>query len=89
MWEIFTLGSTPYSGMSNSKARELIDDGYRLPCPPKAPEKVYQIMAKCWKYEPEDRPHFKEIRQSLEERYVELKQMDMKTKSEQNMKTHL
>jgi serine/threonine protein kinase len=26
-WEIFALGGTPYSGLSNSKAREKIDSG--------------------------------------------------------------
>ena len=27
MWEIFSRGDTPYSGMTNSKARERIDGG--------------------------------------------------------------
>lgn len=27
MWEIFSRGDTPYSGMSNSRARERIDTG--------------------------------------------------------------
>lgn len=27
MWEIFSKGDTPYSGMSNSRARERIDTG--------------------------------------------------------------
>lgn len=27
MWEIFSKGDTPYSGMSNSRARERIDSG--------------------------------------------------------------
>lgn len=27
MWEIFSKGDTPYSGMSNSRARERIDAG--------------------------------------------------------------
>jgi len=89
MWEIFTLGSSPYSGMSNSKARELIDNGYRLPCPPKIPESVYQIMSKCWRYEPENRPHFDRIRQLLQERYVELKKLDIKAKSQRDLDVHL
>lgn len=67
------MGSTPYSGMSNAKARELIDNGYRLPCPPKTPQNVYQLMSRCWRYEPENRPHFSEIKRELEERYIELK----------------
>lgn len=27
IWEIFSLGNTPYAGWSNSKAREMIDSG--------------------------------------------------------------
>lgn len=27
IWEIFSKGGTPYAGMSNSKARERIDEG--------------------------------------------------------------
>lgn len=27
VWEIFSKGGTPYAGMSNSKARERIDEG--------------------------------------------------------------
>lgn len=30
MWEIFSKGDTPYSGMSNSRAREKIDTGKLL-----------------------------------------------------------
>lgn len=31
MWEIFSKGDTPYSGMSNSRARERIDTGLHMP----------------------------------------------------------
>ena len=27
MWEIFSLGSTPYSGLTNNQAREKVDEG--------------------------------------------------------------
>lgn len=29
VWEIFSKGGTPYAGMSNSKARERIDEGIK------------------------------------------------------------
>ncbi|CAG2118637.1 unnamed protein product, partial [Medioppia subpectinata] len=90
MWEIFTLGSTPYSGMSNAKARELIDNGYRLPCPPKAPQEIYALMTTCWDYEPENRPHFTAIRHQLEEIYVDMKNRDLKEKSDkESVEIHL
>ncbi|XP_058117734.1 tyrosine-protein kinase Fer-like isoform X2 [Anopheles ziemanni] len=61
VWEIFSRGDTPYSGMSNSTARERIDEGYRMPTPEGAPPEMYRLMLKCWSYEPESRPHFDEI----------------------------
>ncbi|XP_049537877.1 tyrosine-protein kinase Fer isoform X1 [Anopheles darlingi] len=61
VWEIFSRGDTPYSGMSNSMARERIDEGYRMPSPEGAPPEMYRLMLKCWSYEPESRPHFDEI----------------------------
>lgn len=61
VWEIFSRGDTPYSGLSNSRARERIDEGYRMPAPENTPPEMYRLMLKCWSYEPENRPHFDEI----------------------------
>ncbi|XP_062557787.1 tyrosine-protein kinase Fer isoform X4 [Armigeres subalbatus] len=61
VWEIFSRGDTPYSGHSNSRARERIDEGYRMPAPENTPPEMYRLMLKCWSYEPENRPHFDEI----------------------------
>ncbi|XP_063216953.1 tyrosine-protein kinase Fer isoform X2 [Bacillus rossius redtenbacheri] len=60
-WEIFSKGSVPYSGLSNSKARERIDEGYRMPAPEGTPDEMYRLMLSCWDYEPEKRPHFEHI----------------------------
>nr|XP_032296729.1 tyrosine-protein kinase Fer isoform X4 [Drosophila virilis] len=61
MWEIFSKGDTPYSGMSNSRARERIDTGYRMPTPENTPPEMYRLMLKCWAADVESRPHFDEI----------------------------
>ncbi|XP_011864421.1 PREDICTED: tyrosine-protein kinase Fps85D isoform X4 [Vollenhovia emeryi] len=61
IWEIFSKGGNPYSGMSNSQAREKIDAGYRMPAPEGTPEEIYRLMLRCWDYEPEKRPHFEQI----------------------------
>ncbi|XP_017472306.1 PREDICTED: tyrosine-protein kinase Fer isoform X2 [Rhagoletis zephyria] len=61
MWEIFSKGDTPYSGMSNSRARERIDAGYRMPAPENTPPEMYRLMLKCWSAEADARPHFDEI----------------------------
>ncbi|XP_045767845.1 tyrosine-protein kinase Fer isoform X3 [Maniola jurtina] len=61
MWEIFSKGDTPYAGMSNSRAREKIDNGYRMPAPEGCSEDVYALMLRCWEYEADKRPHFHQI----------------------------
>ncbi|XP_076655850.1 tyrosine-protein kinase Fer isoform X5 [Halictus rubicundus] len=61
MWEIFSKGGNPYSGMSNAQAREKIDAGYRMPAPDNTPDEIYRLMLRCWEYEPEKRPHFDHI----------------------------
>ncbi|XP_022919604.1 tyrosine-protein kinase Fer isoform X2 [Onthophagus taurus] len=60
-WEIFSRGGTPYTGMSNSKARESIDAGYRMPAPEHTPDEMYRLMLRCWEYQPENRPNFEQI----------------------------
>ncbi|XP_060867513.1 tyrosine-protein kinase Fer isoform X3 [Metopolophium dirhodum] len=65
-WEIFAKGGTPYSGLSNSKAREKIDTGYRMPAPEGTPDEVYRLMLQCWQYQPENRPHFDRIYAAVE-----------------------
>jgi len=71
-WEIFSRGGTPYQGMTNTKAREMLDGGYRMPAPDGAPDEIYQLMLRCWQYEPEDRPHFNEIHSIIDLLYSRL-----------------
>ncbi len=33
-----------FPGMTNTRARELIDSGYRMPAPEGTPDEVYQLM---------------------------------------------
>ncbi|KAK7078538.1 hypothetical protein SK128_006417 [Halocaridina rubra] len=50
----------------------MIDSGYRMLAPPNTPEEMYQLMLKCWQYEPENRPHFQEIYESVDTIYSPL-----------------
>ena len=65
MWEIFTLAKDqPYSGYDD---REVVEDAVKGPDrmqlerPARCPEDIYQIMRKCWFYEPSQRPTFDEL----------------------------
>uniref|UniRef100_T1J3P8 Tyrosine-protein kinase n=1 Tax=Strigamia maritima TaxID=126957 RepID=T1J3P8_STRMM len=61
IWEIMSNGNSPYKGISNIKAREMIDSGYRMPAPVDTPDAVYHLMLRCWEYNCDVRPHFDEI----------------------------
>ena len=61
LWEIVTLGATPYPGMS---AREVIQGvvmGKWLQKPLHCKQELYCMMTRCWVAEPIGRPSFKEI----------------------------
>ncbi|XP_063314083.1 platelet-derived growth factor receptor alpha [Pelobates fuscus] len=59
LWEIFSLGGTPYPGMIvDSTFYNKIKSGYRMTKPDHATHEVYDIMVKCWNSEPEKRPSF-------------------------------
>ncbi|XP_057209767.1 platelet-derived growth factor receptor alpha isoform X2 [Triplophysa rosa] len=59
LWEIFSLGGTPYPGMVvDSSFYNKIKSGYRMTKPEHASDDVYELMMKCWNSEPEKRPSF-------------------------------
>ncbi|MCJ8743547.1 hypothetical protein PDJAM_G00095280 [Pangasius djambal] len=69
LWEIFSLGGTPYPGMVvDSSFYNKIKSGYRMAKPEHASSDVYELMVKCWNNEPEKRPSF----HSLSERVATL-----------------
>ncbi|OZC12554.1 protein tyrosine kinase, partial [Onchocerca flexuosa] len=67
LFEIFTDGSEPYSGMSNAQVREKLTDGstYRMEIPLDVPPGIMELIKKCWIEEPKRRPTFKEINRTL------------------------
>ncbi|KAG9509208.1 Tyrosine kinase receptor Cad96Ca, partial [Fragariocoptes setiger] len=62
MWEIVTLGSTPYS--TN------VESGEWLLKPDHCEPEIYDIMLKCWKLDPKERASFKELADKLNELLV-------------------
>ncbi|TRY94940.1 hypothetical protein DNTS_013091, partial [Danionella cerebrum] len=62
LWEIFSLGSSPYPGMPvDSKFYKMIKEGYRMESPEFAPSEMYIIMHSCWDADPVKRPSFDKI----------------------------
>ncbi|NXR28492.1 FES kinase, partial [Cinclus mexicanus] len=65
LWEAFSLGAVPYANLSNQQTREAVEHGVRLDPPEQCPEEVYQLMQRCWEYDPHKRPSFSTIHQNL------------------------
>ncbi|CAL8105161.1 unnamed protein product [Orchesella dallaii] len=62
LWEIVTLGGTPYPSMPDvSKLLEFLKEGRRMTQPPNCPTELYLIMRDCWIEEPEGRPTFSDL----------------------------
>ncbi|XP_062950909.1 tyrosine-protein kinase HCK isoform X2 [Cynocephalus volans] len=68
--EIITYGRVPYPGMSNPEVIRALEDGYRMPRPEHCPEELYNIMMRCWKNRPEERPTFEYIQSVLDDFYT-------------------
>ncbi|XP_041368928.1 tyrosine-protein kinase receptor torso-like [Gigantopelta aegis] len=61
LWEIVTLGGSPYPGIDNQDLFHLLKDGYRMEKPDNCSHEIYQIMLSCWHPKPQDRPSFAEL----------------------------
>lgn len=62
LWEIMTLGGTPYPTVpSVEKLFQLLRDGHRMDKPSNCSLEIYMIMRECWRYQPTQRPTFKEL----------------------------
>jgi proto-oncogene tyrosine-protein kinase Ret len=58
LWEVMTLGGTPYPTITMSQLYNLLKDGYRMEAPHNCPEEIYGVMIMCWQEKPESRPQF-------------------------------
>uniref|UniRef100_F7A906 Mast/stem cell growth factor receptor n=1 Tax=Monodelphis domestica TaxID=13616 RepID=F7A906_MONDO len=72
LWELFSLGSSPYPGMPvDSKFYKMIKEGFRMLSPECAPPEMYDIMKSCWNADPLQRPTFKQIVQLIEQQLLD------------------
>ncbi|XP_026774720.2 platelet-derived growth factor receptor beta isoform X2 [Pangasianodon hypophthalmus] len=66
LWEIFTLGGTPYPDLPmNELFYNALKRGYRMAKPMHASEEIYEVMRKCWEEKFEKRPEFSYLVQEM------------------------
>ncbi|XP_039294168.1 serine/threonine-protein kinase STE20-like [Nilaparvata lugens] len=65
MWEIVTLGSTPYASMGAREVMRRVRGGYRLDRPTHCHQTLFRVIGRCWHSEPAKRPTFAELKQQL------------------------
>lgn len=65
LWEVFTLGGSPYPGLPTEELFPFLEEGKRMDRPEICPKDVYEIMKSCWAKSPYDRPLFAHIVEGL------------------------
>ncbi|XP_012287979.1 uncharacterized protein LOC105703850 isoform X2 [Orussus abietinus] len=65
MWEIVTLGSTPYPDMSAREVMRNVQSGYRLERPSHCRSELFRVISRCWHADPDRRPEFQTLRRDL------------------------
>ncbi|KAK6032698.1 hypothetical protein OSTOST_01109 [Ostertagia ostertagi] len=61
LWEIMTMGGTPYPTIAMPQLYSVLKGGYRMEAPQKCPTEIYDLMVSCWQEKREKRPTFKMI----------------------------
>ena len=61
LWEMVTLGDTPFGGMNNDVVMYYVKSQGILSRPNKCPDSIFNLMRACWALEPDRRPTFLEI----------------------------
>ena len=67
LYEIITYGRFPYPDLTNDEVIEKVTQGYRMPQPKECSYMYYNIMLKCWREEPENRPTFEALQWEFDE----------------------
>ncbi|XP_057299239.1 uncharacterized protein LOC130629879 isoform X2 [Hydractinia symbiolongicarpus] len=67
MWEIYSLGSVPYTFLKNSSVMTYLKSGQRMESPKHCPAAVRELMLQCWSILPDMRMSFAELRNKLDQ----------------------
>ncbi|XP_041947880.1 fibroblast growth factor receptor 4 [Alosa sapidissima] len=85
MWEIFTLGGSPYPGIPVEELFKLLKEGHRMDKPSNCTHELYMKMRECWHAVPTQRPTFKQLVEELDRLLLSISDeyLDLSTPFEQ------
>ncbi|XP_059506921.1 tyrosine-protein kinase RYK isoform X2 [Stegostoma tigrinum] len=72
LWELMTLGQTPYVDIDPFEMAVYLKDGYRIAQPINCPDELFAVMACCWALDRDERPKFQQLVQCLTEFHAAL-----------------
>ncbi|RXG56567.1 Platelet-derived growth factor receptor alpha [Armadillidium vulgare] len=61
LWEMFTLGNTPFPGFPLNHLGTALVKGMRLEKPKYCNDQIYNLLLQCWRSNPVERPCFNKI----------------------------
>jgi len=77
MWEIFSFGETPYTGITNGDAQALIKKGKGPACPKTCSTEIYDaVVTPCLAHRAQDRPTFTRLVGTIEKVMNKLRKAD-------------
>jgi hypothetical protein len=65
VWEVYSLGTSPYPGVPNYEILEYLQAGHRLRKPKLCPDQIFAIVEKCWQWKSSSRPSISDLREEL------------------------
>uniref|UniRef100_A0A8C4WY24 receptor protein-tyrosine kinase n=3 Tax=Eptatretus burgeri TaxID=7764 RepID=A0A8C4WY24_EPTBU len=66
LWEIFTLGGSPYPGIPVEELFKLLKEGHRMDKPALCSHELHLMMRDCWAAVPIQRPTFRQLVEDLD-----------------------
>ncbi|XP_077478667.1 fibroblast growth factor receptor 1-A-like [Stigmatopora argus] len=76
LWEIFTLGASPYPGVPVEDLFKLLKEGHRMDKPSACTQELYETMRECWHAIPSGRPTFPMLVRRLDGMLASLAKQD-------------
>jgi serine/threonine protein kinase len=61
VWEVVTLGDSPYMNVPLQELVDWLRSGKRLDRPHDCPDNLYEVMTGCWKLDPQERLTWNEL----------------------------